>query len=67
MKRAILFFRQDEEGVWVARLDCRHNQHIRHNPPFVNRPWVLSAAGRALFVGYELNCVKCDEGAPPDW
>ncbi len=67
MKRAIVFFKQDEEGVWVAKLTCRHNQHVRHNPPFVNRPWVLSAAGRARFVGAELECVKCDEGAPRDW
>ena len=67
MKRAIVFFGQDDEGVWVAKLDCRHNQHVRHDPPFVNRSWVLTAVGRAGFVGYELACVKCDEGAPPDW
>ncbi len=69
MKRHIMFFGldQDEEGVWMAKLECRHNQHIRHNPPFVNRSWVLTAEGRERFIGFQLNCVKCDESAPRDW
>ena len=26
-------------------------QHVRHRPPFVNRPWVASAAGREAMLG----------------
>ena len=67
LKRHIMFFGQDEEGEWVAQLECRHSQHVRHDPPFSHRPWVLTAEGREQFVGFELECKKCDEGAPRDW
>jgi hypothetical protein len=66
MKQKIVGFHQDEdhpgdEGVWVAELACGHGQHVRHQPPFVNRPWVLTAEGRARFLGFELVCKRCDE------
>ena len=67
MKQAIVGFHLDELGDWVAKMECRHQQHTRHNPPLVNRPWVLTAAGRQRFIGFELECKKCDEGAPRDW
>jgi len=67
MKQAIVGFHQDELNDWVAKLECHHQQHTRHNPPLVNRPWVLTEEGRARFIGYELECKKCDEGAPRDW
>ena len=57
---------QDEENHWVARLACGHNQHVRHNPPLVSRPWVLTQAGRDGKIGLMLGCKKCDEGAPAD-
>ncbi len=60
MKRKITGFHQDEHNDWVADLDCWHRQHVRHKPPFFNRPWVTSAAGRANMLGTELNCVRCD-------
>lgn len=66
MKRKIAGFRLDEEKHWVARLECGHNQHARHQPPWVNRPWVTTEEGRAAAIGKELECKKCDEGAPPD-
>ncbi len=58
---AITGFRQDEEGHWVAQLACGHTQHVRHDPPLVSRPWVLSAAGRQARVGESLACVRCLE------
>lgn len=67
MKQAIVDFIQDEQGDWVARLACRHKQHVRHNPPLTNREWVLTAAGRSRFIGFELACKKCVEGAPNDY
>lgn len=60
MERAIVGFRQDEAGDWVAVLTCGHSQHVRHTPPLSERPWVLDAAGRARFIGYPLDCRICD-------
>ena len=66
MKQPIIGYHQDEEGHWVAQLSCGHNQHVRHQPPWVNRPWVVTENGRREMLGFQLNCVKCEEGAPPD-
>jgi hypothetical protein len=63
MKRAITDFHQDEEGHWVADLACGHTQHVRHDPPWQNRPWVTTEQGRAQFVGKTLDCKKCDNEA----
>lgn len=53
-------FEQDEHGDWVALLDCGHRQHVRHQPPWQERPWVTSAEGRQGRVGQPLECVECD-------
>ena len=66
MERAIVGFHLDDEQQWVAELECGHNQHVRHNPPWVNRPWVSSPEGRAQMLGQHLECVRCDRSAPPD-
>lgn len=52
-------FHQDDEGHWVADLECGHGQHVRHDPPWQNRPWVTTPEGRAGFIGVELPCVRC--------
>jgi hypothetical protein len=65
MERRIVGFHQDAEAHWVADLECGHGRHVRHDPPFVERPWVLSEAGRAAFLGTPLQCVRCDRGEPP--
>jgi hypothetical protein len=67
MNRPIVGYHQDEEQHWVAELECGHNQHVRHDPPWINRPWVVTAEGRAQKLGALLACKKCDEGAPRDW
>ena len=66
MKRAITGFHLDEHDDWVADLDCGHGQHVRHRPPFVNRPWVVSDAGREGMLGEPLDCVRCDRMEWPD-
>lgn len=66
MEQPITGFHLDEEGHWVAELACAHFQHVRHQPPWTERPWVLTAAGRESVLGRVLNCKKCDAGAPPD-
>ena len=66
MNQPIVGFQLDENSDWVAELACGHFQHVRHDPPWIERPWVVSEAGRASVLGQALNCKKCDEGAPPD-
>jgi len=63
MIRKITGYEKDDEGHWKAVLDCGHHQHLRHNPPLISRPWVLSEAGRNSRIGSELNCKQCDEEA----
>ena len=57
----ITAFHQDENGDWVAELECGHGQHVRHDPPWTNRPWVLTEEGRRQFIGHELLCGKCHD------
>ena len=66
MQRPITGYHLDEESHWVAELACGHFQHVRHNPPWQERFWVITEAGRNSRLGFLLNCKKCDEGAPPD-
>ena len=61
MKQTIIDFDRDEEGDWVAILSCGHSRHVRHNPPWFNRPWVESETERARFLGTEMECKKCEQ------
>lgn len=66
MERSIVGYRQDEENHWVALLDCGHPRHVRHDPPMVSRPWVLTETGRSSRLGMKLTCVRCDQAEWPD-
>ncbi|QDT49106.1 hypothetical protein Pan258_31530 [Symmachiella dynata] len=66
MKQPITGYHRDDEDHWVAQLACGHNQHVRHDPPWMNRKWVTTVAGREQMLGHLLDCIKCDEHAPPD-
>ena len=66
MQRPIVAYHQDELNDWVAELSCGHFQHVRHHPPWVNRPWVETIAGRNSMLGYPLVCKKCELGLPAD-
>jgi hypothetical protein len=61
MQQAIVGFHLDEEGHYVADLACGHTQHVRHDPPWQNRPWVLTEQGRKEKLGVMLECKKCDQ------
>ncbi len=61
MKQKIVGFKQDEFQHWVANLSCGHTQHVRHDPPWQTRPWVITEQERSKKVGYELDCVECDK------
>ena len=60
MLRAITGFHLDEEGDWVAELECGHGQHVRHNPPWFVRTWVTTEEGRNNALGQTLDCKLCD-------
>lgn len=59
LKRKIVGFHQDVDGWWVADLECGHTQHMRHDPPWQVRPWVLTEQGRASFMGVDILCSAC--------
>jgi dihydrofolate reductase len=58
-KRRVVGFHQDDEGHWVADLECGHSQHVRHDPPWQVRPWVITDRGRKAHLGMELDCSLC--------
>lgn len=59
-------FHRDEHGDWVAELDCGHNQHVRHKPPWQSRPWVEAEDTRRERLGLPLPCVLCDRREVPE-
>lgn len=65
MQRTIIGFFQDDEGDWAAALECLHTQHVRHDPPFQVRPWVVTEESRAQHVGATLDCPLCDRAQMP--
>jgi Protein of unknown function (DUF3565) len=62
MDRRIVGFHQDEEHHWVADLECGHSQHVRHDPPWQIRTWVLAIESRNQRLGTTLSCHLCDSG-----
>jgi hypothetical protein len=66
MKREITGYHKDEEGDWVAHLACGHQRHVRHDPPWMNRPWVTKPEGRERFLGRPVDCGTCETEGPPD-
>jgi hypothetical protein len=65
VQRRIAGYHQDGEGHWVAELECGHAQHVRHDPPWQQRPWVVTEEGRRRFLGTPLNCPACDPARSP--
>lgn len=66
MQTKIVAFQRDEAGDWVARLLCGHSQHMRHQPPWQERPWVTTPEGRKEQIGTSLDCPLCDQIKLPD-
>ncbi len=64
MQRDIVGYHQDGRGDWVAELACGHRQHVRHQPPFQLRPWVVDEEGRRGRLGTPLECRLCDQDDP---
>ncbi|MDQ3185097.1 MAG: DUF3565 domain-containing protein [Pseudomonadota bacterium] len=66
MERPIIGFEVDADGDSIAILSCGHAQHVRHNPPFINRPWVTTEQGRNSMLDKTLNCVRCEKFELPN-
>jgi hypothetical protein len=58
-------FHQDSDGEWVAELACGHSQHVRHRPPWQNRPWVTIPTEREAKLGTPIECSACDKQSRP--
>ena len=65
VRRTIIGYHLDDEGQRVAELSCFHNQHLRHRPPFENRPWVLNDETRGARIGTPIECTLCFDGELP--
>ncbi len=63
MLRTITGFELDEDGHWVALLSCGHRQHVRHKPPFIERPWVVDKHTREAMIGETIDCPLCEAPA----
>lgn len=57
---------QDEDGHWVAELSCGHTQHLRHQPPWQSRAWVLDPVQRIEKIGQPFACGWCAQGPVSD-
>ena len=57
---------QDEDGHWVAELSCGHTQHLRHQPPWQSRAWVLDPAQRIEKIGQSFDCGWCAQAPVSD-
>jgi hypothetical protein len=66
MQRRIEGFHQDGEGQWVAELECGHTRHVRHEPPWTLREWVLTPEGRESRRGTLVECAVCGPGKEGD-
>lgn len=60
MQTTIVGFHRDDFGDWVAELRCGHTQHMRHRPPWQNRPWIEDADERQKRIGAVIECSICD-------
>ncbi|HGM5551036.1 DUF3565 domain-containing protein [Pseudomonas sp. JQ36] len=59
-------FHQDDDGHWVVELSCGHTQHLRHQPPWQSRAWVLDPAQRIEKIGQPFACGWCAQGSVSD-
>ncbi|WP_200866319.1 DUF3565 domain-containing protein [Pseudomonas syringae] len=62
----VIDLRQDEQGHWFARLSCGHTQHLRHQPPWQSRAWVLDPVKRQQMTGQPFCCGWGANGADND-
>ncbi|WDG92953.1 DUF3565 domain-containing protein [Pseudomonas chlororaphis] len=59
----VVGFHQDEDGHWVVELSCGHTQHLRHQPPWQSRTWILDPRKRREKIGQPFACGWCAQGS----
>ena len=57
--RKIADFHLDEDGEWIAELECGHQQQIRHSPPWTINPWITTPQGRLEHLDRDWPCSDC--------
>ena len=73
MDRRIVGFGLDADHHWVAKLECGHNQHVRHDPPWTNRSgyvarmWRRSACAAAAATVLAVSVAPPASASPPVW
>lgn len=50
----------------VLRLDCGHDRHVRHRPPFECHAWVADDAACQARVGQTIECLGCGQRRLPE-
>lgn len=65
VERTITGFHEDDCDDYVADLACGHGQHVRHQPPFRLRPWIVDPVQHAERIGATLDCPLCDRAERP--
>jgi len=65
-KSTVTGFHLDEDGHWVAELSCGHTQHLRHQPPWQSRAWVMDPVLRQEKIGQPFACGWCAQGSVSD-
>jgi hypothetical protein len=48
--------------MW-SDLECGHRRHMRHQPPWEDRPWVMTPEGRRRWLDTEVECRTCEAEA----
>src|SRR5262249_8363555 len=46
------------KGHWVAELECGHNPHVRHDPPWECRPWGRHCGGLTMTTDAHLSAAR---------
>ncbi|MFK7701207.1 DUF3565 domain-containing protein [Pseudomonas caspiana] len=50
----------------MAILSCGHTQHLRHQPPWQSRAWVLDPQQRLQKIGEGFHCGWCAQAPDED-
>jgi len=66
VSRTIASHRKDDAGTRVLGLDCGHERHVRHSPPWSHYPWALDDAACDRKLGESIECAHCGQRRLPD-
>lgn len=64
--RIITSWRREAADVVVLRLDCGHDRHVHHRPPWSSHAWATDDAATEARVGHPIECLRCGQRLLPD-